>query len=64
MEFWKEVRRQVLTNELIKRGACEKYGLGWRAHEKLLAHSELLGYRQSQPDARLTSRRVRAAGLW
>jgi hypothetical protein len=29
MEFWKEVRRQVLTNELSKRGACEKYGLGW-----------------------------------
>ena len=23
MEFWKEVRRQVLTNELSRRAACE-----------------------------------------
>ena len=30
MEFWKEVRRLVLTNELSQRAACEKYSLGWR----------------------------------
>ena len=27
MEFWKEVRRQVLTNELSQRAACKQYGL-------------------------------------
>jgi len=52
LESWKEVRRQVLTNQLSKRGACEKYGLGWRTLEKILAHSEPLGYRQSQPRPR------------
>ena len=25
MEFWKEVRREVLTNELSQRAACEKF---------------------------------------
>jgi hypothetical protein len=35
MEFWKEVRRLVLTNELSKRGACEKYGLGWHTLMKI-----------------------------
>jgi hypothetical protein len=30
MEFWKEVRRQVLTKELSRRAACKKYGPGWR----------------------------------
>lgn len=49
MEFWKEVRRQVLTNELSQRAACEKYKLGWHTLKKILAHSEPLGYRQSRP---------------
>jgi len=49
MEFWKEVRRQVLTNELSKRGACKKYGLGWHTLTKILAHDEPPGYRQAQP---------------
>jgi transposase len=49
MEFWKEVRRQVLTNELSRRGACKKYGLGWHTLKKILAHDEPPGYRQSQP---------------
>ena len=47
MEFWKEVRRQVLTDELSKRAACEKYGLGWQTLKKILAHDEPPGYRQS-----------------
>lgn len=49
MEFWKEVRRQVLTNEWSRRGACKKYGLGWHTLKKILAHDQPPGYRQSQP---------------
>jgi transposase len=49
MEFWKEVRRQVLTSELSQRAACEKYALGWHTLKKILAHEEPPGYRQSQP---------------
>jgi transposase len=52
MEFWKEVRRQVLTNELSKRGACKKYGLGWHTLTKILAHDEPPGYRKSEPRAK------------
>ena len=48
MEFWKEVRRQVLTNELSKRAACTKYNLGWHTLKKILAHAEPPGYRQSK----------------
>lgn len=49
MEFWKEIRRQVLTNELSQRAAIKKYGLGWRTLKKILAHAEPPGYRQQQP---------------
>ncbi len=49
MEFWKEVRRLVLTNEMSKRAACQKYGLGWHTLVKILAHDEPPGYRQAQP---------------
>lgn len=52
MEFWKEVRRLVLTNELSKRGACAKYSLGWHTLTKILMHDEPPGYRQSQPRAK------------
>ena len=48
MEFWKEIRRQVLTNELSQRSACQKYGLGWHTLKKILAHAEPPGYRQSK----------------
>jgi len=49
MEFWKDVRRQVLTNELSKRAACVKYRLGWHTLKKILAHAEPPGYRSRQP---------------
>jgi transposase len=52
MEFWKEVRRRVLTKELSKRAACATYGLGWHTLKKILAHDEPPGYRQSQPRAK------------
>jgi transposase len=49
MEFWRDVRRQVLTGELSRRAACRKYGLGWHTLKKILAHEEPPGYRQSGP---------------
>jgi transposase len=49
MEFWKEIRRQVLTKELSQRAAQKKYGLGWHTLKKILAHAEPTGYRQQQP---------------
>ena len=52
MEFWKEVRRQVLTNELSRRAACKKYSLGWHTLMKILAHDEPPGYRKSRPRAK------------
>jgi hypothetical protein len=49
MEFWKEVRQQVLTGQLTQRAACLKYGLGWRTLKKILAPAEPPGYRKNQP---------------
>lgn len=49
MEFWKEVRRQVLTGQLSQRAAMKQYGLGWHTLKKILAHDEPPGYRQRQP---------------
>lgn len=52
MEFWKEVRRRVLTKELSKRRACDEYGLGWQTLKKILTHDEPPGYRRSRPRAK------------
>jgi len=52
MEFWKEVRRQVLTNELSRRAACKQYSLGWHTLTKILAYDEPPGYRKSRPRAK------------
>jgi transposase len=49
MEFWTEVRRRVLTDELSKRAACREYELSWHTLKKILAHQEPPGYRQKQP---------------
>lgn len=48
MEFWKEVRRQVLTGQLSQRAACRQYNLGWHTLKKILTHAEPPGYRQSK----------------
>lgn len=48
MEFWTEVRRRVLTDELSKRAACREYELSWHTLKKILAHQEPPGYRQKQ----------------
>ena len=49
LEFWKEVRRQVLTGELSQRAAMKQYGLGWHTLKKILTHDEPPGYRQRKP---------------
>ena len=49
MEFWTEVRRRVLTDELSKRAACREYELSWHTLKKILTHQEPPGYRQKQP---------------
>ena len=46
MQFWTEVRRRVLTNELSKRAACVEYNLSWHTLAKILTHQEPPGYRQ------------------
>ncbi|MGE0608436.1 MAG: hypothetical protein AB7O62_15175 [Pirellulales bacterium] len=40
IEFWKGIRRQVLTNELSQRAACAKYHLGWHTLKNILANAE------------------------
>lgn len=49
MELWSEVRRRVLTGELSKRQACQKYQLHWDTLQKILQHSEPPGYRRKRP---------------
>ena len=49
MEFWRDVRRQVLTGELSQRAAMKQYGLGWHTLKKILTHDEPPGYRLSRP---------------
>ncbi len=49
MDFWTEVRRRVLRDELSKRAACVQYKLSWHTLAKILAHQEPPGYCQKQP---------------
>lgn len=49
MEFWKDVRRDVLANQMSKRAARRKYRLGWDTLEKILTHDEPPGYQQQKP---------------
>lgn len=49
MEFWTEVRRQVLVEGLSKRGACDRFGISWHTLVKILENEEPPGYRQTQP---------------
>jgi len=49
MELWSEVRRRVLTGELSKRRACQKYKLHWDTLRKILGHSEPPSYRRRKP---------------
>lgn len=46
MEFWTEVRHQVLVAALSRRAAVEKHGVSWHTMEKILKHQEPPGYQQ------------------
>ena len=59
MEFWKDVRREVLTNELSQRTACRKYGLGWHTLKKILTRAEPPGWVSAEP----ASEEAEAGGL-
>ena len=48
MELWSEVRRCVLTGELSKRQACQKFRLHWDTLQKILRHVEPPGYRKQK----------------
>jgi hypothetical protein len=54
MEFWKEVRQQVLTGPMSQRAACKKYSLGWHTLKKILAHAEAEGDSLPSWDPRLS----------
>lgn len=49
MEFWRDVRRLVLTGELSQRAAMKQFGLGWHTLKKILTHDEPPGYRLNRP---------------
>ena len=49
MEFWTEVRRQVLVEGLSKRGVVKRYKIGWHTLDKILSLEEPPGYQQKQP---------------
>ena len=48
MDQWSEIRRRVLTKELSKRQACEKYQIHWKTLVKMLRYAEPPGYRRQQ----------------
>lgn len=52
MEFWTEVRRQVLVEGLSKRGAVKRFGISWHTLQKILNHAEPPGYQQKRPRAK------------
>ena len=49
MDEWTEIRKRVLLGGESKRAILRETGMHWRTLEKILAHSEPPGYRQSQP---------------
>jgi transposase len=49
MEKWVEIRRHVLTGEISKRAACQKYGLQWRTLQRVLEHEAPAGYQRKEP---------------
>ena len=46
MEFWTEVRRQVLIEGLSKRAAVKQFNISWHTLVKILANEEPPGYQQ------------------
>ena len=49
MEWWTEIRRQVLVEEVSKRKIQRETGIHWQTLKKVLTHSSPPGYRLSEP---------------
>lgn len=49
MEMWRDIRRRILAEGEGKRQICREYGLHFLTLQKILAHPEPPGYRQSRP---------------
>ena len=49
MQDWTDIRRAVLVQGASKRAVCRQYGIAHKTLNKILAHSEPPGYRQSMP---------------
>ena len=49
MQDWTDIRRAVLVQGASKRSVCRQYGIAHKTLNKILAHSEPPGYRQSAP---------------
>jgi transposase len=45
MEWWTEIRREVLAEGASKRAVQREYGIHWETLEKILTHSTPAGYR-------------------
>jgi len=48
MEQWSEIRRRVLVEGVSRRQIQRETGMHWRTLQKVLQHSQLLGYRQQR----------------
>ena len=47
MQDWTDIRRKVLREGASKRSICREYGIAFETLQKILAHPEPPGYRQS-----------------
>jgi len=52
MEMWRDIRRRVQAEGESKRQICREYGIHFQTLQKILAHPEPPGYRQSTPRAK------------
>ncbi len=52
MQWWADIRRQVLVEGVSKREVLRQEGMHWTTLEKVLTHSAPPGYRRSRPPAR------------
>jgi len=49
MQHWAEIRRRVLVEQVSRRQSLRKAGMHWKTLQKILQHSEPLGYRREVP---------------
>lgn len=52
MQWWTDIRRKVLIEQVSKRKVMAEYGIHARTLNKILAHPEPPGYRMSKPRSR------------